>query len=216
MRTKSLHNPKLIIQPLDKNHWNDFETLFGSRGACGGCWCMSWRLPRREFEKQKGEGNKQAMKRLVKKKEQIGFLAYADDKIVGWCAVAPRERYVRLETSRVLKRLDNESVWSIPCFFLAKQYRRKGLSVELLKAVIAYCKKKGVKTLEGYPIIPYSNTIPAAFAWTGFLSSFEKAGFKEAKRWSKARPIMRYYLCSHYSPDGKNVRRKFDTFSQML
>ena len=33
----------LEIHPLDISRWSDFEFLFGDRGACGGCWCMSWR-----------------------------------------------------------------------------------------------------------------------------------------------------------------------------
>ena len=53
---------KLTFSPLDKERWKDFEILFGARGACGGCWCMSWRLARSDFEKQKGDGNKRAMK----------------------------------------------------------------------------------------------------------------------------------------------------------
>jgi GNAT superfamily N-acetyltransferase len=182
------------FKPLTLKTWDDFETLFGERGACGGCWCMSWRLARSEFEKKKGEGNKKAMKQLVQKGEQIGMLAYLDDKPIGWCAVAPREKYIKLETSRVLKRIDDNPVWSITCFFLAKDFRRKGFSIEILKGVIAYCKKRGVTILEAYPILPYSNSMPAAFAWTGFFASFEKAGFKIAKRWSKSRPIVRYYL----------------------
>jgi GNAT superfamily N-acetyltransferase len=155
---------------------------------------MTWRLNRADFEKQKGAGNKRAMKKLVKEKEQIGIIAYLNGKPVGWCSVAPRQKFIRLESSRVLKPVDDKPVWSITCFFLAKDYRRQGLSVQILKGVIEFCKKKDVKILEAYPIIPYSKNMPAAFAWTGFLSCFENAGFKVAKRWSKARPIMRYYL----------------------
>ena len=171
---------------------------------------MSWRLTRAEFDKKKGEGNKRAMKKLVGTGEQIGIIAYMDKKPIGWCAVAPREKYIKLENARVLKRIDDEPVCSITCFFLTKDFRRKGLSVEILKGVIDYCRKKKVKILEAYPILPYSNNMPAAFAWTGFLASFEKAGFTvvpqtvlsdarsaermSAERWSKARPIMRYYL----------------------
>ena len=55
-------------------------------------------------------------------------------------------------------------------------------------------KKKKVKILEAYPAEPYSNNIPAAFAWTGIPSAFIKAGFKVAERRSPKRPIMRYYL----------------------
>ena len=184
----------LTFSPLTLKRWNDFEALFGERGACGGCWCMAWRLPKKQWEQQKGTGNKRAMKRLVASDQQVGVIAYADGKPVGWCAIAPREVYVKLEHARVLKRIDDQPVWSIVCFFIAKEFRRQGISVELLKGVIALCKKQGAKIIEGYPIIPYSSKMPDVFAWTGMLSSFKKAGFVEAKRWSKARPIMRYYL----------------------
>jgi GNAT superfamily N-acetyltransferase len=185
---------KLTFHPLDKTRWKDFETLFGERGACGGCWCMSWRSSKSEFEKNKGAGNRQKMKQLVKAGEPIGIIAYARQQPIAWCAVAPREKYIRLEHSRVLKRFDDESVWSIPCFFIAKEFRRKGLSVEILKWVITYCRRKDVKILEAYPIYPYASNMPAAFAWTGFVSSFTKAGFRIAKKWSNARPIMRYFI----------------------
>ena len=184
----------LTFHPLELRRWNDFETLFGERGACGGCWCMSWRLARSGFEKLKGQGNKNAMKRLVRNNEQIGMIAYSDGKPIGWCAVAPREHFIKLENARVLKRIDDQPVWSITCFFINKEFRRKGISVELLKSVIAFCRENGVEIIEAYPIIPYSKNMPAAFAWTGILSSFSKAGFTVAKRWSKARPIVRYYI----------------------
>ncbi|HUL45136.1 MAG TPA: GNAT family N-acetyltransferase, partial [Bacteroidota bacterium] len=168
---------KLTYHPLEPKRWRDFETLFGERGACGGCWCMSWRISRKEFEAQKGSGNKRAMHRLVKNREQTGILVYADGRPMGWCAVAPRESFTRLEHSRVLKPIDNKQVWSIVCFFLAREYRRKGYSSDILKGVAAHCKKYGAKILEAYPVIPYSTNMPAAFAWTGFLSAFLRAGF---------------------------------------
>ena len=184
----------LNFYPLDKSRWKDFEKLFGERGACGGCWCMAWRLKRSEFQKQSGEGNKKAVKKLVNANETIGILAYYNDEPIGWCAVAPRDKYVRLENSKVLKRIDDKPVWSISCFFIDKKYRRHGISTELIKAVIKFCKSKSVKIIEAYPTVPYSENIPAAFAWTGIPSAFEKAGFKEAVRRSKTRPMMRYYL----------------------
>jgi GNAT superfamily N-acetyltransferase len=185
---------KITYKPLSEKTWKDFEILFGERGACGGCWCMAWRLKPSDFEKQKGLGNKKAIHKLVKENEPIGIIGYAGKKPAAWCAVAPREKFVRLENSRVLKKIDEQPVWSITCFFILKEYRRKGLSSEVLKCAIDYCKKKKVKILEGYPSVPYSNNIPAAFAWRGFPSSFEKAGFTEAARRSRTRPIMRYYV----------------------
>ncbi len=185
---------KLSFHPLEKSRWKDFENLFGERGACGGCWCMSWRLKRSEFKKQSGDGNKKAIKKLVNANEATGILAYYNDEPVGWCAVAPREQYIRLENSKTLKRVDDKPVWSITCFFIDKKYRRKGISIELIKAVIKFCKSNGVKIIEAYPTVPYAEDIPAAFAWTGIPSAFEKAGFVEVERRSRTRPMMRYLL----------------------
>ena len=184
---------KLSFKPLSKETWKDFEYLFGERGACGGCWCMSWRLKKSEFDKNKGKGNKALMHKLVNKKEETGILFYIDKEPIGWCSVAPREDFLRLNNSKVLGKIDDKPVWSIVCFFIDKKYRQTGLSSEILKGVITYYKKKKVKILEGYPTEPYSENMPAAFAWTGFTSAFIKAGFKEVERRSKVRPIMRYY-----------------------
>ncbi|TGE31073.1 GNAT family N-acetyltransferase [Desulfosporosinus sp. Sb-LF] len=183
----------LKIYELDLPRWDDFENLFGERGACGGCWCMSWRLKRLDFERQKGEGNRSAMRTLVEQNMKTGVLAYKDNEPIGWCAVAPREDYLRLENSRVLKRIDNEQVWSVTCFFIAKSLRRKGISFELLKGVIKYCEINKVKIIEGYPVVPYGEQVPDAFEWTGIPSVFERAGFVEVERRSKSKPIMRYY-----------------------
>jgi GNAT superfamily N-acetyltransferase len=185
---------KIIFLPVNKYRWKDFEQLFGERGACGGCWCMAWRLKSSAFKKQKGDKNKRAMKRIVYDNEIPGIIAYFENKPIGWCAFAPREKFIRLNDSRVLAPIDDEKVWSVTCFFIHKNFRRMGISTELLKAVIKYCKKKRVKILEAYPQEPYSDNIPAAFVWTGIPAAFERAGFKVVERRSPKRPIMRYYL----------------------
>jgi GNAT superfamily N-acetyltransferase len=182
---------QLQFRPLTPERWGDFERLFGARGACGGCWCMLWRLKRSEFEKQKGDKNKAAFKAVVDSGEAPGILAYANGNAIGWCAVAPRETYPALDRSRVLKKVDDKPVWSIVCLFIAKEYRRKGVSVELLNAAAQYVRKRGGRLVEGYPVEPRKNAMPDVFAWTGVASAFLKAGFVECGRRSETRPIMR-------------------------
>lgn len=183
---------KLSFAPLTINRWHDFENLFGPRGACGGCWCMLWRLPRKQFQKQKGEGNKQAMHRIVASGEVPGILAYYEARAVGWCAVAPRTRYTALARSRVLRPLDNRPCWSIACLFIDKAYRKKGVSTALLKAAVVYAGDQGAELVEGYPVEPQENRDkPPAFVWTGIASAYLRAGFSEAARRSPTRPIMR-------------------------
>jgi len=184
---------ELTYHTLTQERWKDFEKLFGERGACGGCWCMSWRLKRAVFEQQKGAANKRAMKKIVSSGEIPGLIAYVGDEPIAWCSVAPREAFPRLENARTLKRIDDKPVWSVVCFFIAKPYRRRGVSSLLLGAAVDYARRSGASIVEGYPFEP-KQKLPDPFVWTGLVSSFEAAGFKEAARRSASRPIMRYYI----------------------
>jgi len=182
----------LTCHPLTPDRWDDFETLFGARGACGGCWCMLWRLSRSEFEQNKGDGNRAAIKALVDAGEVPGILGYVRKEPVAWCAVAPRLSYPALERSRVLKKIDDAPVWSVSCLFVRKDYRRQGLSVQLLRAAVEHVGRQGGRIVEGYPVEPQKDDMPAVFAWTGLASAFLAAGFTECARRSDTRPIMRF------------------------
>ena len=186
---------ELSSKPLTKDQCDDFVTLFGERGACGGCWCMLWRLTRKQFKAQKGEGNKLAMKTLINSGEVPGILAYHNAKAIGWCAIAPRSSYPALSRSRILKPIDERACWSVSCFFIEKGYRQKGVSIELLRAATEYARSQGVELVEGYPVEPKAEkNIPPVFAWTGISKAFLQIGFKEVARRSPTRPIMRMEL----------------------
>ncbi len=181
---------KLEFHPLTPRRWDDVEALFGPRGACAGCWCMYWKLPRAQFARQKGEGNRRAFRKLVKGGTVPGILAYAGGKPVGWCAVEPRAAYPALARSRVLAPLDDKPVWSVSCFYVARGHRRKGITVQLLRAAVKHVRRLGGRLVEGYPVVPKPyHTSSTAFAWTGFASAFEAAGFKDCA--GRSRPIMR-------------------------
>jgi len=181
----------LAFHPLTAERWPDLVELFGQRGACGGCWCMWWRLGRAEFERKKGAGNKRALHKIVNAGPPPGLLAYQGEEPVGWCAVAPRDRYTRMTTSRILGPVDDEPVWSVVCFFVSKSHRRQGVTEALLRAAVRFAGEQGAREVEGYPIAPVKDRVPEVFAYTGFVSTFEKAGFSEVLRRSPPRPIMR-------------------------
>ena len=190
-RLAAFGNRTLSFHPLSADRWVDLEGLFGARGACGGCWCMYWRLPRATYTRGKGEGNRAAFATLVDTGTEPGILAYLDDVPVGWCAVAPRGEFGGLARSRVLKPVDDTPVWSITCLFVTKPCRRSGLSVLLLDAAARFAAARGARVVEGYPVDPPSGTTADAFAWTGLRSAFARAGFTECARRSPGRPIMR-------------------------
>jgi len=196
MPSNQISTSDLEFHPLTPERWQDLEMLFGEHGACDGCWCMWWRLKRSQFNEQKGEENKKALKKIVDSGEAPGIMAYADGQPVAWCSIAPRESYSALERSRTLKRIDEEPVWSVVCFFVAKPFRGKGITVALLRGAVEYAKEHGAKIVEGYPVEP-KKPMPAAFLFTGVASVFRKAGFVEVLRRSETRPIMRYFVGEH-------------------
>jgi GNAT superfamily N-acetyltransferase len=186
---------QLTFEPLTKTNWNKFLRLFGDNGACGNCWCMYYRLSKSDFREGKADdGNKNAIKEIVWGNNPTGILAFYEGEAIAWCAFAPREDFVRLEKSRVHKRIDDRKVWSIPCFFIDKRFRRGGVSVELLKAVINYARNNKIEIIEAYPAIPTKENLPDSFLWIGLYKSFERAGFKIVDRTSKNRPMVRYYV----------------------
>jgi GNAT superfamily N-acetyltransferase len=93
-----------------------------------------------------------------------------------------------------LKRVDDKPVWSVVCFFVAKPFRGKGITSELLKASVEHVRKHGGRILEGYPTELKEGRLPDAFVYTGLASAFRKAGFVEVARRSEKRPIMRYVI----------------------
>jgi GNAT superfamily N-acetyltransferase len=155
---------------------------------------MYYRLQKVDFlEGKTADGNKDAIKEIVWEGKPTGILGLYEGQDIAWCAFAPREDFSKLERSRVHKRIDNELVWSIPCFFVDKNFRRNGVSIALLKGVTQYARELGIKIIEAYPTIPTQEKLPDSFAWIGLFKSFERAGFQIVDRTSKNRPMVRFY-----------------------
>ena len=183
--------PALTFAPLTPERWGDLVGLFGSNGACGGCWCMWWKQSGGDFALRKGASNRRSFKALVDRGHVPGFLAFEQARPVAWCAVEPRERYPRLIASRGLAAVDDQPVWSITCLFIKAGHRRRGLSLAMLQQAKRFVASRGGRLIEGYPKDPQQGFPGASSAWTGIASTFLKAGFTEVERRAPTRPIMR-------------------------
>lgn len=171
---------EITTKELTPRLWKDVETLFGPNGACAGCWCMFWRLPKGENLASVGRNaTKRRFKKLVTSGKAHGVLAYSGTVPVGWCSFDKRTDYLALDRAPSLACDDAEKVWSLPCFFIKSGFRGKGVAKALLKHALSAMKKRGAKIVETYPVKPTSSgRIPAAFAYTGVPALFEPAGFE--------------------------------------
>jgi predicted GNAT family acetyltransferase len=185
---------KLVVRALSRDDWPVIETLFGERGACGGCWCMLWRVPKggKTWEQAKGEPNRRAFRKLVQTGRAKGCLAFVGDEPVGWCSVAPRADFPRLTRVKALQTDWDEGTWSVTCFYIPSRWRSRGVATALLKHAVALARKHGAKTVEGYPVQPSKgskNPIPSVFAWTGVNALFEKGKFVKLTTPSESRDV---------------------------
>ena len=180
------------VLPLTPARFADLATLFEEGGDPKWCWCTYFRSRGRDWSNSTADGNRGELEALAKRDLAPGLVAYRDDQAVGWVSLAPRDDYERLATSKILAPLDDLPVWSIVCFVVSRQSRGQGIAASLLDAAIAYARSHGATTLEAYPVeVPEGERIPAANAFHGTLTMFERAGFTvvERRQWNATTPV---------------------------
>jgi GNAT superfamily N-acetyltransferase len=186
--------PELAVRPLTAAEWPALEDLFGPSGASNGCWCMYWRLGPRYKERPR-EDNKRDLLRLASSQRAPGLLAFDGDAAVGWCELAPRSELSWLAHTRFLQPVDDLPVWSVPCFYVRRTHRGRGVMAALIDAAVAEAAAGAAPALEAYPV---DTAVPrhTGNLFVGTASAFARHGFEVAARRKPDRPIMRRGLAT--------------------
>jgi len=132
-----------------------------------------------------------------------GLLAYSGGEPVGWISVAPRREFGRVLRSPNLKPVPDQpagdvarAVWSIVCFWIPREQRRRGVAAALLDAAVAYAADQGAERVEAYPIDTRGARASSAEIFTGTLEMFQRAGFADVRRRADKRPVVQRALRS--------------------
>lgn len=179
---------ELTIYPLTPERLPAVEDLFSEQRVVNCCWCMYWRIGS-AYRQRPPEVNKAAFCALVEAGPPPGLLAFDGERAVGWCQLTPRHALPWLERSRQLQRVDEAPVWSLSCFYVRKGYRKRGVTGALIAAAIEAARRAGAPALEAYPL---DAALSSSTSFTGYMSTFRRAGFKIVARRAPSRPIMRY------------------------
>jgi GNAT superfamily N-acetyltransferase len=81
-------------------------------------------------------------------------------------------------------------VWSIVCFFVAREARGRGLSAKMLRAAEGFARSHGARLLEAYPVDTDGRSDPDTMFF-GAKSMYDRAGFHEVARRKPTRPVVR-------------------------
>lgn len=184
------------VLPLTPERWAAFEDLFGPNGAVGGCWCMFWRIGN-EYRKRPGEANRAAFFELVQHGPPPGLLAFSGEQAVGWCQLTPRDALPWLNRTPRLPRVDDAPVWSISCFYIRRGWRKKGVASALIAAAVEAARSAGAPALEAYPV---DASLGKSSSFTGYLSTYQRAGFEIVARPAPSRPIVRRTFAAPSDP----------------
>jgi GNAT superfamily N-acetyltransferase len=140
------------------------------------------------------EQNRKEKKALVRQGRSHGVLVYAGDQAVGWCQYGLREELPRIDSSRNYSKLDLSSdqgkkLWRLTCFFVDRNYRKKGVAGVALGATLDSIRKQGGGIVEAYP--PTSKEGGSWALWFGTVAMFERAGFKAHAKLGDKHLLMR-------------------------
>jgi GNAT superfamily N-acetyltransferase len=192
--------PGIKTAPLTPERWADLELVFGAgRGVCSQCWCMYWRLPRREFETSLGDRARRLFRTRVAAGPPPGLLAYLGGDPVGWVQVGPRADAPQWNGARRLTAPTPDApavdprIWGISCFVTRTGCRRQGTATALLAGAIDWARGNGARVLDACPVDTDGNRPPVSL-YHGVASTFRRAGFHEVARRRADRPLMRLDL----------------------
>jgi GNAT superfamily N-acetyltransferase len=182
--------PPIRFRPLTRETLDDLAAFLDGHGKFAYCSCMRWRMRSSEYQESTKGGRGERLKQMVNAGIPVGILAYSGNRPIGWCSIAPRESYEALERYKALPRIDSAAVWSVVCFFVDRDFRRKRVTLGLLQAGLKYARSRGVRIVEGYPVEPGSHL----YTYMGSPAIFHKAGFQDVTPKGQKRKVVRCSL----------------------
>jgi GNAT superfamily N-acetyltransferase len=166
---------EIVFRAVNRETWPDFAGLFESRGGPKSCWCMVWRATAAEAKRPDGANRRVAMKSRIDAAVPVGILGYRQGAAIAWCSIAPRPTYRPLGG---MEDATTESVWSLACFFIKREFRKQGLVDQVLRAAVEHAARNGATIVEAYPV----DVDSPSYRFMGFVETFDKAGFQDVGR----------------------------------
>jgi GNAT superfamily N-acetyltransferase len=189
----------LTVHPATSERWDDLVQVFGRRASNpDSCWCQRFRV-------HHDSSNRDALQHEIDEAVvSVGLLAYFNGLPGGWTRVVPRASLPGILKNRALRRVldDDPNAWWVTCFAVAPEYRRVGVGLALLRAAAEHAGAHGASVVDGHPVDVkrlQASRVSGSALFTGTLTTYESAGFREIGRTYPSRPVMRLDLRESHS-----------------
>ncbi len=192
---------KKLTLELIKDYLYYFEHIgFTDHEEWAGCYCVYYhwsdvlQAEREEYESKGGSCFKRELAvKMIEQSSLQGYLAYIDDKVVGWCNTNDRSAYETFNQKNAPELwedyMETEKVRSIVCYSIAPNMRRKGIATKLLEKVIEDAALEGYTYVEAYPTIYVENH---QHNYHGAFSIYEKEGFVSQRKLEEIVVVRKY------------------------
>jgi ribosomal protein S18 acetylase RimI-like enzyme len=191
----------LHLTPLTRERLADYLAFFDHRAFSdnprwAGCYCY---FPLHDpeqtnWQERSGAENRAAVTACAQAGALRGVLAYADDKVVGWCNAGPWSQFPML---RDFPQADQDSVGVVFCFVVDPAYRGRGVAKALLDAACEQFRAAGLKAAQAKPA---RHAEGAAANHLGPLAMYLAAGFVVVAELPDGDVIVRKELTPSPSP----------------
>lgn len=180
----------LTIRKVSQENASDWFDFFDNRAFADhsdwkGCYCTSPFMPRLEGYSGTSRKRRDYAEWLIQTGRMNGYLAYEDNKAIGWCNVNARSALPMYAKDANA----DAGVLSIACFTVEKGYRRRGVATELLKRIIEDAMQSGIAVIEAYP---RKRATTEFGRFVGPYEMYKRLGFQDEV--TEGRPAVRKYL----------------------
>ena len=166
------------IRALSPDTLEDFlyyfdNVAFSDNPDWSTCYCHFYHFSgkTRQFFKRTAEENRNASKELILSEKMKGFIAYLDEKPVGWCNVNSKENFAKIP----FEENSQNKIASLICFVVAPSYRKQGIARNLLRYACSDSQESGYDILEVYP--RKGELLTDAHSYRGPFSLYKSEGF---------------------------------------
>jgi ribosomal protein S18 acetylase RimI-like enzyme len=186
------------IKPLTPDLLDDFlyyfdEVGFADNPEWSTCYCHFYHFAGsiKKWGKQTKDSNRNASIELIQTGKMHGFLAYMNNKPIGWCNANSRNNFAKELYKYDSKDSHEKKMAGIVCFLISHAHRKQGIARSLLRYAISNFKDQDYDVIEAYP---RTGNLSEAHSYRGPVSLYESEGFtiyKEFKDFKVMRKILK-------------------------